>query len=137
MSQQLPIYVVYLFHFAAKVGNAQHYVGSTTTLNFDRRMRDHSHGRASALTAEAVKRRIDLWIARTWFTSDRGLEQRIKSASRYSLKCPICKERVTPSASRFQCIVADPQQPFIATATLEWQNATSAAAVNPQKKGRS
>ncbi len=136
MPQQLPIYVVYMFHFAAKVGNAQHYVGSTTTLNFDRRMRDHSHGRASALTAEAVKRRIDLWIARTWFTSDRGLEQRLKSASRYSLKCPICKERVTPSASRFQCIVADPQPTFAVTATLEWQNAAPAAATFPQKKGR-
>lgn len=137
MQTQAPIYVVYMFHFAEKVGNAQHYVGSTTVLNFTRRMRDHSHGSASALTAEAVKRRIDLWIARTWFTSDRGLEQRLKAASRYSLKCPICKERVTPSASRFQCIVADPQQPFTATAALEWQNATPAASASVNKKGRS
>lgn len=84
---------VYLLHFSAPVGHAQHYLGSADYV--DVRVEEHRAGRGARLTQIAVQRGLVLFLARIW-KGDRTRERKMKEAYNHSFRalCPIC----TPGA---------------------------------------
>ena len=86
---------VYLLHFAKPIGNttiahgqAQHYIGYTPG-PVERRIEEHRHGHAAAITAAAVQAGIELILVRTW-PGDRNFERQLKCYKKAHRLCPLC-----------------------------------------------
>lgn len=82
--------VVYLYHFASKLGHAQHYIGSCT--NLKERDQLHQAGAGARLLQVARERGIKFWIVRTW-RGGRQLERKLKNRHNGAALCPICQAK--------------------------------------------
>jgi predicted GIY-YIG superfamily endonuclease len=81
---------VYLLHFTEPISalhTAQHYLGSTDSL--DRRIAEHRAGTGARLPAVARERGISFMIARTW-PGGRTVERRLKRLKNGPKLCGIC-----------------------------------------------
>ena len=83
--------VVYLLHDAAKASKQIHYVGSTTSAQWERRMADHRAGNGGATTRRLVSQGADLRCVRIWNDVTRDDERRIKRNGHLSKACPACR----------------------------------------------
>ena len=82
---------VYLLHFNSPIAHAQHYVGSTMSL--ESRLAAHAAGRGSRLTAEFAQLRIPFILGGVWQCtreSSRITERRLKERKNAPFFCRIC-----------------------------------------------
>ena len=105
---------VYLLHFSRAIGkpqssaqregnglepregdyhaHAQHYIGFTT--NLEKRLATHRAGWGGHLCRVAVKRGIEIELARVWEGASRGWEARLKRHKNAPRLCPICSGEI-------------------------------------------
>lgn len=81
---------VYLLHFEPPLNRARHYIGSTTTRNMNRRMRDHTSQRGAKIVAAAIKNGCAIFQARIWTQQSRAFERRLKNNGHFEKLCPLC-----------------------------------------------
>lgn len=105
-------YFAYLIHFSQPIGNpgeprgqAQHYLGVTSSL--DCRLLLHKHGNGSAIMAAVGKAGVAWEIARLWrvdsWEESRDLEHALKRRHNSPRLCPICQGKpMDPLASMRQ-----------------------------------
>lgn len=84
--------MVYLLHFARKLGRVQHYVGYTTDeTTLPKRMHAHRTGRGGRLPNAMRLHGIDFEIARIWPDGNQAFERRLKKTRHHPSLCPICQ----------------------------------------------
>ena len=85
---------IYLLHFSAPVGHAQHYLGSTVDVEY--RLAEHRSGQGARLTQVAVQRGATLLLVRTWH-GGRNRERQFKEGYNHSFTrlCPLCHPGAT------------------------------------------
>jgi len=82
--------VIYLLHFDEPIGKARHYLGTCGDSRITRRMRQHAMGNGAALTREAARRNITMYLARVFPDLHHETEKRMKAQGRYKDLCPLC-----------------------------------------------
>ena len=80
---------IYLLHFDAPFGHAQHYLGWAKHL--DARLQHHERGTGANLLRHVRNAGIGWQLSRTW-QGDRYLERRLKNRGGAARLCPICKQ---------------------------------------------
>ena len=80
---------VYLLHFSAPVGHAQHYVGWTEGLDPQPRFQRHLSGRGSPLVRAAVRAGSTVSLARHT-PGTRAHERLLKRRKATKHYCPLC-----------------------------------------------
>ncbi len=81
--------VVYLLCLSRPLSHARHYLGSS--LNVQRRLKEHMSGRGSKFTQAVVKAGIELRLATTW-EGQRFEERQRKHARNAARWCPFCRD---------------------------------------------
>jgi hypothetical protein len=79
--------VVYLLHFSAPVGHAQHYRGWYANRA---RLRHHEDGTGARLCQVALERGIS-WQVVLEIPGDRNLERLLKNRGSARRDCPVCR----------------------------------------------
>lgn len=99
---------LYLLCFAPGVrrddrGHAKHYLGYVQggLENVERRLRQHLTGSGSPLVHAAVRQGLDVTVARTWTSSDRDTERRLKRTKNVPRLCPLCQGHAAPTTPLF------------------------------------
>lgn len=82
--------LVYVLHFGEPYHHARHYIG--TTVDLERRIREHLSGQGSPLVKAVVDAGINVVVATT-YNGGRKLERKMKNQHKASRFCPICKEK--------------------------------------------
>lgn len=89
---------VYLLHFSARVGTAQHYVGQTTR-DPAVRLAEHLAGRGGRLPRAAARAGIEVRVVRTWEAAPTSLERALKRGGKLRRLCPVCSPQVIATES--------------------------------------
>ncbi len=87
---------VYLLHFDAQLGHAQHYIG--WALDAMDRVNGHLEGKGSAIVAALVGQGDSAELVRTW-DGDRNLERKLKDRKNARQLCPKCKDAFNARAA--------------------------------------
>lgn len=106
-----PLYQVYMLHFDAPVGRAQHYVGICKAARLHWRMLEHRRGTGARITNEARLAGIGFSVARTWFCDDPAKEREIKVAGKFAKLCPICSADSVKADPAIAHMHYDPLEP--------------------------
>lgn len=93
MSEEI---TTYLLHIEPRFKHARHYLGSTTTRTFERRMHDHTTGNGANFLKKAFEAGCTAYIARLWHSADRTQEATIKRNGHLPRYCPICVKKLRP-----------------------------------------
>ena len=86
----------YLIHFDkpighGRMGQAQHYLGSTT--NLKGRLYHHRNCNGSRIMAAVCKAGIPWQVVRTWESDTRETESQLKRAKNNRRLCPVCNKK--------------------------------------------
>lgn len=105
--------MIYLLHFDRAWKGVRHYIGYCSDDRLEARMAEHAAGRGASLTAEMMRQGIGFTVARIYPQLDRTAERRMKNASHYGKRCPICNPQLDSEAIRVELHVAPnlPEQP--------------------------
>lgn len=82
--------LIYLLHLQFPAGSCLHYVGSTWSREFSRRMRSHASGYGTSRTAVYYNAGAEFWLVKTWQRWSRDLERVLLKQADLSIYCPIC-----------------------------------------------
>lgn len=109
--------VVYLLHFDRKLGDRQHYIGSTIYDRRFKRWREHALGNSSHYVRKFIRAGVGFNVVRLWFCHDRDREKQLKSTSTFSRLCPLC----TPTLPQPEPIHFDADG-WAPTISAHWSN---------------
>lgn len=86
--------IVYLLHLQFPAGSCLHYVGSTWSREFGRRMRSHASGYGTSRTKVYYDAGAEFWLVKTWQRQDRTLETLLLKQEDLKAYCDICSPRL-------------------------------------------
>ena len=82
---------LYLIHFEAKYGHAQHYLGISKDVS--RRIEEHRAGQGNPLLKAVTLAGIPWCVVRTWTDANRMQEVQLKSRHNTPKLCPVCNPK--------------------------------------------
>jgi len=114
---------IYMLHCEAQGGGAEHYIGSTATKNFKRRMQDHLSRNGAQRTKELYDRTERWWLAIIFKMNTRMLEYALQKLDDPAIICPICNPKLRAEMQQDIKILRHRKPNFDENYPLTWSSA--------------